>query len=69
MRITIMIFTGEGISAVEAGHRAQQLANEWLRLDRPNSGYLPEYIVTTNATVESTDQVYSFTITIVRRGF
>lgn len=71
MKTTVHVFTGEGISAMQASGRAQTLANDWLKADYKVE-FTPaptSYTVTTNSTLESEDGVYSFTITIVRRGY
>jgi hypothetical protein len=66
MKTTIHNFTGTGASQEDACDRATVLAADWLKWNEVQFLHT-EYAITTLCTVDS-DDMYSFTITIVRKG-
>jgi hypothetical protein len=71
MKTTVHVFTGEGVDPTQAADMAEIQVNDWLREDQTHYvSPLPEYTVTTNCNrqIEDGADLFSFTITIVRKG-
>jgi hypothetical protein len=66
MKTTVHVFTGTGASQKDASEKATTLVSEWLKWNEPQFSHT-EFTTSTASTVDSVD-MYSFTITIVRKG-